>query len=377
MHAALRSAQVDWRDPDALESLHAQLGAGEFAFVGLFVTPEADFAAVVAAAQDKFTDTCVCACTTAGELGSAGYEDGQIVAVGLPAAHFATASYVIDDLHALEPQAQIDRLIQTRMALSRAWPRMSQEFAFVMIDGLSLAEEHLTSVLSTGLGPVPLFGGSAGDGTRFSKAWLACDGVVSRNSAVITLVRTTCPVRVFSLDHLMPTDRRMVVTGADPARRIVHEINAEPAAQEYARLLGKDPQQLDPFTFAAHPVVVRLGESHHVRAIQRVDEDGNLVFFSAINEGMVLTLADHQDMAEHLERGLAELAVDGAPDQILGCDCILRRIEAGQTQKSREISRILSENRVVGFGTYGEQIGGLHVNQTFTGVAIYPPATES
>jgi hypothetical protein len=28
---------------------------------------------------------------------------------------------------------------------------------------------------------------------------------------------------------------------------------------------------------------------------------------------------------------------------------------------------------VVGFSTYGEQINGLHVNQTMTGVAIYPP----
>jgi hypothetical protein len=141
--------------------------------------------------------------------------------------------------------------------------------------------------------------------------------------------------------------------------------------------LGKDPGQLDPFTFAAHPVVVRLGDTHHVRAIQRVDEDGNLVFFSAINEGMVLTLADHQDIADHLERGLSELSVGGAPDHILGCDCLLRRIEAGQTQKSREVSQILAKHRVVGFGTYGEQIGALHVNQTFTGVAIYPPVSEA
>ncbi|WP_435312490.1 FIST N-terminal domain-containing protein [Primorskyibacter sedentarius] len=377
MHAALRSAQVDWRDPDAVDSLRDQLGAEALAFVCLFVTPEADFPAVVAAAQEAFAGTQVCACTTAGELGSKGYEDGQIVAIGLSAEHFATASYVIENLQLLDAQAQIDRLIQTRMALARANPRMAQEFAFIMIDGLSLAEENLTSVLSTGLGPVPMFGGSAGDGTRFDAAWLACDGVVSRNSAVITLVRTTCPIRVFSLDHLVPTEKRMVVTVADPARRIVHEINAEPAAQEYARLLGKDPQQLDPFTFAAHPVVVRLGDTHHVRAIQRVDEEGNLVFFSAINEGMVLTLADHQDMADHLQRRLAELATDGPPDHILGCDCVLRRIEAGQAQKSREISQILAENRVVGFGTYGEQIGALHVNQTFTGVAIYPPIPEA
>ena len=165
----------------------------------------------------------------------------------------------------------------------------------------------------------------------------------------------------------------MVVTAADPERRLVQEINAEPAAQEYARLLGKDPNQLDPFTFAAHPVVVRLGDSHHVRAIQRVNETGELVFFSAINEGMVLTLATHDDMARHLETSLARLGRPQAPAHILGCDCILRRIEAGQVQKTREISALLRRHNVVGFSTYGEQFGALHVNQTLTGVAIYPP----
>jgi len=165
----------------------------------------------------------------------------------------------------------------------------------------------------------------------------------------------------------------MVVTSATPEARVVHEINAEPAAQEYARLLGKDPNQLGPFTFAAHPVVVRLGDSHHVRAIQRVSDNGDLVFFSAINEGMVLTLASDQDIAKHLEAGLEAMAEDGAPDHILGFDCLLRRIAAGQVQKTREISSLLRQHRVVGFSTYGEQIGGLHVNQTLTGVAIYPP----
>ena len=36
---------------------------------------------------------------------------------------------------------------------------------------------------------------------------------------------------------------------------------------------------------------------------------------------------------------------------------------------------LLAENQVVGFTTYGEQFNGMHVNQTFTGVALgYPRA---
>jgi hypothetical protein len=181
-------------------------------------------------------------------------------------------------------------------------------------------------------------------------------------------------LRVFKFDHLRPTGTRMVVTEADPARRVVRRINAEPAAQEYARLLGKDPGQLTPFIFAAHPVVVRVGGQHHVRAIRQVEPNGDLIFYSAIDEGLVLTLAEPQDMAAHLEAELSGLARGGAPAAILACDCILRRMEAQERQVSGALSEILRRHNVVGFSTYGEQLGAMHVNQTLTGVAFYPPA---
>jgi hypothetical protein len=34
------------------------------------------------------------------------------------------------------------------------------------------------------------------------------------------------------------------------------------------------------------------------------------------------------------------------------------------------VGRIFAENKVIGFATYGEQYNAMHVNQTFTGVAI-------
>ncbi|MEM9813256.1 MAG: FIST N-terminal domain-containing protein, partial [Pseudomonadota bacterium] len=268
------------------------------------------------------------------------------------------------------------RLILARSELGASRLELPHEFALVLIDGLSRQEDQLVGCLPPGLGPVPLFGGSAGDGARFENTLLAIDGTIHRHAAVLTLVRSLSPVRVFSHDHFAPTGVRMVVTRADPANRIVSQINAEPAAAEYARLVGKDPGQLSPFTFAAHPVVVRLGGRHHVRSIQQVTPSGDLVFFSAIDEGVVLTVAEPCDMASHLSSKLEELARPAQPDALLVCDCILRRIEAGEKQMTNRISRLLSEHRVTGFSTYGEQFGAMHVNQTMTGVAFYPPGTE-
>jgi hypothetical protein len=369
----MRVAQVTCDQPNLMEEIRLQLGDDPFALVCLFAAPCADFKQLIEDASGAFEGADVLGCTTAGELGAAGYEEGQILCVGFPARYFTSITYALDLLNMADDQQIIDTLIQQRMALAQTAPDRPHEFAFLLVDGLSMSEESLTTILASGLGPMPLFGGSAGDGVNFKQTWLSHNGEIMENAAVLALVRSACPVKVFSHDNLAPTEMRMVVTAANPEARTVQEINAEPAAVEYARLLGKDPNQLDPFTFAEHPVVVRLGDSHHVRAIQRVNEHGELVFFSAINEGMVLTLAEHRDIVENLREGLSKLSAEQEPDLILGCDCILRRIAADQRQKTREVSALLSENRVIGFSTYGEQFGALHVNQTLTGVAIYPP----
>jgi len=112
-----------------------------------------------------------------------------------------------------------------------------------------------------------------------------------------------------------------------------------------------------------------------VRAIRQVAQNGDLVFFSAIDEGVVLTITEPADMAEQLGRELARLCMPERPAAILAFDCILRRLEAQEKQRTAQISDLLRRYRVVGFSTYGEQFGPIHVNQTMTGIAIYPPGT--
>ncbi len=369
----LPTAHVSAQRPDAARQLALGLGPGPFASVVVFISPDADLSALSLGLAAQFGDCPVIGCTSAGEISAEGYTEGEIVAVGFPAHLFAAATLLIDHLDQINPQDLIGQLIRQRAGLERARPEWEHEFAFLMVDGLSLREDELTATLAQGLGPVPLFGGSAGDGTRFGQTFVLHDGQVLSNAAVLLMLRTPCRVKVFNLDHLIPTTQRMVVTEADPARRIVRQINAEPAAREYARLLGKDPAQLTTFTFAAHPLVVRVGGRHHVRAIQRVADNGDLVFFSAIDEGLVLTLAEPQNMVAHLDHELRALSAQGAPMAILGCDCILRRMEALEKQMYGAVSEVLRQHSVIGFSTYGEQWNSMHVNQTMTGVAIYPP----
>jgi len=86
----LRKAQVRCSTTAPVAALHAQLGDSALCLLVLFVTPLTDFDAVVAEAEQLYPDTDVVACTTAGEIGTAGYDEGLIVAVGFPADDFAS-----------------------------------------------------------------------------------------------------------------------------------------------------------------------------------------------------------------------------------------------------------------------------------------------
>lgn len=370
----VRTAQtaLGYSDDPGRSLAHA-LGPGDFSLIALFASPSADLTAIRATLAEAHVGAEIIGCTTAGEIAEGGYVSEHVVAIALPRRHFSVEVVVLDDLTAVDTQTLAAEVMRAQARLINAHPDWPHEFGFLMVDGLSLKEDEVSAALSTAMGPAPFFGGSAGDGLNFGETRVLHNGVQRSNAAVFAIVRSACPVRIFKIDHLTPTETKMVVTGADPARRIVSEINAEPAAKEYARILGKDPAQLSPFTFAAHPLLVRIGGQKHVRSIQRVLDNGDLVFFSAIDEGVVLTLADAEDIAGHLEESLGRLSGVTEPTAIIACDCILRRLEAEQNQASRAVSRILSDQGVVGFNTYGEQVNGAHVNQTLTGIAIYPP----
>lgn len=374
IEASIIHASASAHEPDVLDRIADQLGPGPFALVMLFISPEADLRHVARQAA-RLPARHVVGCTTAGEISARGYEEGAVVATAFPDRHFAAETLLIPNLDRFSRTEAASAFLQARQALAQEFPHFPHEFSILLVDGLSTMEDRLTSALAAGAGTVPLIGGSAGDGTRFRDTFVLHHGQLLQNAAVLSVLRGTCPVRAVNMDHLEPTNRKMVVTEADPAARIVRRINGEPAAQEYARILGKDPAMLDHLTFAAHPLAVRVGARHHVRAIQQMLPSGDLLFFAAIDTGVVLTLTRPHNLAAHLDAELTRLAEPARPLAVLAFDCILRRIEARENQLTGAVSEILRHHRVHGFSTYGEQFGPMHVNHTLTGCVFYPPGT--
>ncbi len=345
----------------------------DYSAIVAFFSPDYDPETFAEAMAGHFPGAAVYGCTTAGELSPEGIGDGRAVALGFPAADFSIVAQPIQDLDAFTIERIRDSVAQSRAALeeAEAGAQGRNRFALLLVDGLCLHEEPLISAISACLDDIPVVGGSAGDAMNFGATWVLFDGKAHRNSAVLLLVSTELQCRLFKCNSFEPTATKMVVTEADIERRIVREINAEPAAREYARIIGVAEEELNGYVFAAHPVIVRVGGTYYARSIQRANEDGSLTFFCAIDEGLVLTAAGRLDTLEVVEKMFRDTEAElGEISLYLGFDCLYRRLDAEQRQIIRDLEDLYVRHRVVGFNTYGEQYHSMHLNQTFSGVAI-------
>jgi len=361
------------RPDQAAKEIAETLGGPGTGFVFFFSSPKYDLEALAGGLRESFGDTPVVGCTTAGEIGPEGYTQGGIVAVRLPSSDFHVTSGVVEGLDSLstEDYLHLSNGLRAEMAQLAGKFEPKHCFASLLIDGLSLREEFVASALAQSLESVPLFGGSAGDDLRFESTLVYSDGRFRSNAAVVTLVQTERPFTVFKSQHFVRTEQRLVVTAADVGRRTVYELDGESAAPVYADAVGVRVEDLTPEIFATHPVLVRVGGAYYVRAIQRANDDGSLVFYCAIDEGIVLALGQGVDAIESAQQLFGELRSElGDLDLVLGCDCILRRLEFERKALTSQFADIFRANHLVGFSTYGEQIHGMHVNQTLTGVAV-------
>lgn len=309
----------------------------------------------------------VIGCTTAGQLTEAGFQRGGMSGASLASDELSAIPYLIHPLSSQAEQvSKIAKDVQDRLSLTEL-----PAFGFLLVDGLSMQEEPLISSLYMALGDVPIIGGSAGDSLKFKQTFVYYDGELYRDAAVFTLFLTTLPFHIFKHQHFLPSATRLVITKADPDNRLVQEINGGPAAEVYAQLIGTTIDQLNSVVFSRHPLMLRIGNDYYVRSIFNVEPDGSLKFLCAIDTGLVLTIGQGNSALESLNRDLEKVKKDiGEPVVIIGCDCILRRLEMEEQGIDDNIGKLMAKSKVIGFSTYGEQINSVHVNQTFTGIAI-------
>ncbi len=340
------------------------------ALVLLFGMPSEGLPALGAALRDTLGQGCrIVGCSSVGEIGPRGYCAQTVTALGFPSASFRVGICVLRD-QALVPVSEWMSTLRRFQSDFRPDLRRSS-FGVLLADALARQEDVLTATLDAAIPGLPVVGGSSAEGMRFGPTCQMVDGQAHSGAALFLLIETDLAAAEVSFSHFSPTDRRAVVTAADRHNRLILELNGEPAAQEYARLAGLAVEALTPTEFARHPLLLRTGRRHHVRAIRAITPQGGLQLLSGIEAGNILTLGRAMDMT----RGFADVldALPRPPLMVLGFDCVLRRLALERAGMDRQMSELLTRYRVAGFNTYGEQHSGMHVNQTFVGMALMPP----
>lgn len=376
------SALPSTRDAVLEAKAALDLEGGEYQQLIAFFSIDHDGEALAAALTEAFPNIPVAGCSTAGEIGPAGMMQGGLLLVAFPRDGFRVHTELIKNIGQFGVERATEAVRRIKSRLCPASERLSREtmFAMLLVDGLSNAEENIVAAINWALDDVELIGGSAGDGIAFHRTAIIHNGEVAQRAAVLILVETDFPFRVFKTQNFEPTGIKLVVTAADTENRIVHELNAEPAAREYAAAIGLRPDDLGPFSFASYPLVVKVGGDYYCRSIRNMNADGSLSFFCAIDEGLVFTVARPRDILSATEATLSELdGILGGIDLVVGFDCILRRLDAETRQIRHQMDALYRKYGVYGFHTYGEQFNAMHLNQTLTGIAFghRAPASEA
>ncbi len=339
----------------------------------VFASTKQDPREVAAALATRFPGVPTAGCTTAGEIVDGELSTGALVVSAIWSPEVRWAVGVVPSMTAVDAASArktADELF-ARLGITRDQADPNKHFCITFMDGLCMKEEHVVALMADALEGLPLVGGSAGDDLAFQSTRVFANGEALTNAAVLLLAVSEIPFHVVKHQHYKPTERDLVITRADVEKRRVYEIDGRTALHAYAAALGLSSGEVtDDVTFM-NPLTFAYGGELYVRSIQKIEDDGSLVFYCGIEEGMVLAVGGHEPMAEALAR---DLSPDGGEpaELFVAFNCILRALEIRKRGLHGPIGDALRKKakHVIGFDTYGEQLDGLHINQTLVGIAL-------
>jgi hypothetical protein len=320
--------------------------------------------------------------TTGRIISERGFEAAGVCGFHLPAGRFASVDAVFEDVTAIGLPELRARARELRFEIERkATGALVHRFALLLVDAESRCEERLAAVLGMELNGIPLIGGSAGDlyfnplGHPPGSTRLLHHEGAGRGAAILCLIASASPVTAYCHNYFVHSDRKFVITDADPARRLVREIDGRPALEVYAAACGLPAQTSETHAFAPFPLMIRIGNQYYPRGMQRIYPDGALEFACALEPGLVVALGEPGDMIARFGDLLAAMRVQiGAPDLIIAFDCAARTAYMEREGLTGGIETLLRPYAVSGFASLGEQFNTVHVNNTFTciGIAAMP-----
>ncbi|MEW6057927.1 MAG: FIST N-terminal domain-containing protein [Bdellovibrionota bacterium] len=366
---------------DAAKALDEATGSwaingNDIQFLIVFHSTSQDPRKLAAEIKKRFPGVPSVGCTTAGEYLDGKRLTGSLVVSAVVSKEIRWAVAPVNELSKIDSEraAKVALELSHRLGLTLENLDSKRHFCLGFFDGLSKKEERSAALLADAFEGIPFLGGSAGDDLKFVNTFVMANGECLSDAAVVVLGESSIPFHVIKHQHFLRSERDLVVTEVNVAERKVLTFDGRPAAEAYARALGLSIERLSPAVFSMHPLTFSCNNEVYVRSIQKAEADGSLVFYCAVEEGMVLEIANHLSMEETLRNDVEKVRKTlKRADWFIGCNCILRSLEASSKNYHDTLGKILSNNlarQSIGFDTYGEQLNGLHINQTLVGIVF-------
>jgi hypothetical protein len=349
----------------AVQGAMARLGRQTPKYGFLFVSPDLDLLAALAAARE-LSGADIIGCTTAGEITEQGLIHGG-AAVMLVASDETTHVRLARGLTAKRTAAAL-RLAEGLQEKKRAAALRGQRHltAVLLTDGLAATGEGLVNDMyeSRIQNGTQIVGGAAGDEGRFKGTLVGAADEACADAAATLYVFGERPWGI-GVDHgLRSTTKQARVTRSEA--NVVFEIEGQPAFAFYekhaaVRGVALTRENAGPYLIANELGIHFFEKISRARAPLGVGVDGSLVCAGDIPKGSMVSILDgNPDAMVQAAKSAAEEAranLGGASAAgVLLFDCVCRGMILKE-QFHREVEAVRSvfpDVPIAGFLTYGE-----------------------
>jgi hypothetical protein len=356
----------------ALAELKPQLAGVEPSLILFFCSSNHDGLQIQRELQALAPSATVAGCTTAGEFTDQALSDGGVTLVALSRGKVKRCAAVLADYEGKDVETEVQgaaRRLEQRLQVSLRELSSDHWVGILLNEGLHRLEDDVVDVVGHVAPLLSFVGGSAGDNLRSVECTVFAEGRKSSNGSVLLLLELSVPYVIVKTCSVEPTQTKVRITRVQ--KRVVYEIDGQPALARYAELVGVKPEQLGDTVFMSNPLGVMIDGEPWVRAPAVCLPDGGIMFGARIIEGSELQLLRSTELVADtlraLQRGAAQLGK--APSIGILFNCAHRAIEIQVRQIQGQFRDAISAFPVAGFHSYGENYL-TQLNQTLVGLLL-------
>lgn len=307
--------------------------------------------------------------TTTGEIGPEGFSEYSLSAQSYGKDFGQVKAVLVENIekYPIFARDHLEHCAKT-LGFELDSPQIAKEgLALVFPTGLVAGEEKMLSIVNSifHYDGFPIFGGTAGDDAKFEETLVSLNGCQTSKGGIVIFIKPNLQFYIQKENIFKSTGIELKITKSNPEKRIVYEINHEPAANAYAKALGVHVQQLSKY-FMKNPLGRRFNEELLIASPFKIEQNGAIVFYCQVFQDTVVELLEPKDPIATLQSTLADFTAHfNSLEGVLACNCILRKLQFQDQQLFPALNAQLRElPSLAGFCSYGEQLNKSLINQT-------------